>query len=66
MVLTVIDPCPTCGKSRGYLMESHPSKPGLGGLLRGEGEDPPMVRVAWLAALVVVFASALVAFTLAP
>ena len=39
------------------LMEIDPEKPGLVGLLRGEGESS-LQAVAWLALLFVVFASA--------
>lgn len=58
--------CPTCGKPRGYLLETHATAPGLSGLLRGEGEDPLLNRVAWLFVLLVVFAVAAIVFALMP
>jgi hypothetical protein len=54
--------CPVCGRSLEYLMSVDPSKPGFGGLLRGEGEDRPLIAVAWLALLLIVFGSAGAAF----
>ena len=47
-------------------METHPEQPGLGGLLRGEGEDAALIAVARLFVLVVVFAVAVGVFALAP
>jgi len=54
--------CPDCGRSLGYLMSVDPSKPGFGGLLRGEGEDRALIAVAWLALLLIVFGAAVAAF----
>lgn len=49
-------PCPHCGHRRKrYLMSTDPTAPGLGGLLRGEG-DPFMQRVAVAAVVFVVAA----------
>jgi len=54
--------CPVCGRSLGSLMSVDPSKPGFGGLLRGEGEDRALIAVAWLALLLIVFGAAVAAF----
>ena len=54
--------CPVCGRSLWYLMSVDPSKPGFGGLLRGEGEDRALFAVAWLALLLIVFGAAVAAF----
>jgi hypothetical protein len=54
--------CPYCGRRLRGLMVTDPSKPGFAGLLRGEGEDRLMIAVAWLAALIVIFAATALAF----
>lgn len=51
------DSCPNCGyRRKPYLMVSHPGGPGLGGLLRGEGDDPLLVLLARVGILPAVFA----------
>jgi hypothetical protein len=55
--------CPYCGRKLRGLMSIDPSKPGLGRLLRGEGEDRLMIAVAWLAVLVAIFLAAALAFS---
>jgi hypothetical protein len=50
--------CPECGRELDGLMVSDPSKPGLGGLLHGEGEDRGLVAIAWVFVLLVIFACA--------
>jgi hypothetical protein len=35
----MLDRCPTCGKTMGTLMESHPDKPGVVGIMSGESGD---------------------------
>jgi hypothetical protein len=54
--------CPFCGRKLRGLMAADPNKPGFGGLLRGEGEDRLMIAVAWIAALIVIFGAAALAF----
>jgi hypothetical protein len=54
--------CPFCGRKLRGLMATDPNKPGFGGLLRGEGGDRLMIAVAWLAALIVIFGAAALAF----
>lgn len=56
--------CPSCGKPEGYLLETHADQPGFFGLLRGEGDDPSLNCVAWLALFVIVFAIAVGVFAL--
>lgn len=55
--------CSECGRSLDFLMSTDPNKPGLVGLLRGEG-DYLTIRVVWLAVLLVVFGVALLVFKL--
>jgi hypothetical protein len=46
------DPCPICGKSRGYLMETHDDAPGLIDRLRGvNGEADRWVLTGMLSVL---------------
>lgn len=35
----MLDRCPTCGKTTGTLMESHPDKPGLIEILSGQAGE---------------------------
>jgi hypothetical protein len=39
----MLDRCPTCGKTIGTLMESHPDKPGVVGIMSGEAGDGPRI-----------------------
>jgi hypothetical protein len=41
----MLDRCPTCGKTTGTLMESHPDRPGLLGILRGESTEAHRIMV---------------------
>ena len=38
--MTNQDPCPHCGRPRGYLMQTHPDMPGLVDRLRGAMGQP--------------------------
>ena len=55
----MLDRCPTCGKTTGTLMESHPERPGLIQILSGESTDAHRIMVT--IALCVVVALAIVA-----
>jgi hypothetical protein len=59
----MLDRCPTCGKTIGTLMESHPDKPGLIEILQGgAGESTRIfvtIAVCVLFVLIVVGAEAL-------
>ena len=58
--MTGHDPCPVCGTSRGYLMETHDDMPGLAERLRGvNGQADRWVLTGMLSAL----ATALLAAT---
>jgi hypothetical protein len=57
-----LEDCPYCGRKLRGLMATDPNKPGFGGVLRGEGEDRLMIAVAWLAALIIIFGAAALAF----
>jgi hypothetical protein len=50
----MIDRCPTCGKTTGTLMESHPDKPGLVELWRAwiGGERDAMTLLAVFGSLI--------------
>jgi hypothetical protein len=54
----MLERCPTCGKTIGTLMESHPDKPGLIGIISGEAGDVPRIlltiALCVLAVLVIV------------
>ena len=54
--------CSECGRSLGGLMSADASRPGLHGLLRGEGSDRLMGALAWIFAMAVVFTAAMVCF----
>jgi hypothetical protein len=41
----MLDRCPTCGKTTGTLMESHPDRPGLFEILRGESTEAHRIAV---------------------
>ncbi len=41
----MLDRCPTCGKTTGTLMESHPDRPGLLQILRGESTEAYRIMV---------------------
>lgn len=50
----MLDRCPTCGKTIGTLMESHPDKPGLIEILSGQaGELMRILVTVAVCALVV-------------
>jgi hypothetical protein len=55
----MLDRCPTCGKTIGTLMESHPDKPGMLEILSGESTESH--RIALTIALCVLMALAIVA-----
>jgi len=55
----MLDRCPTCGKTTGTLMESHPDRPGLLQILQGESGEA--YRVVVTVALCIVVALAIVA-----
>jgi hypothetical protein len=55
----MLERCPTCGKTIGTLMESHPDKPGVIEILSGETSDAQ--RIAVTIALCVIVALAIVA-----
>jgi hypothetical protein len=49
-----LDRCPTCGKTIGTLMETHPDRPGMMQILAGEsGEAPRILLTIALCVLVV-------------
>jgi hypothetical protein len=41
----MLDRCPTCGKTTGTLMESHPDRPGLIQILSGESGEAHRIFV---------------------
>ncbi len=41
----MLDQCPTCGKTTGTLMESHPDRPGLLQILMGETNEAHRIMV---------------------
>ena len=55
----MLDRCPTCGKTTGTLMESHPDRPGLLQILSGESTEAHRIMVT--IALCVIVALAIVA-----
>jgi hypothetical protein len=55
----MLDRCPTCGKTTGTLMESHPDRPGLLQILSGETTE--VQRILVTVALCIVVALAIVA-----
>ena len=55
----MLDRCPTCGKTIGTLMESHPDKPGLIQILSGEANEGQ--RIVLTIALCLLFVLAVVA-----
>ena len=55
----MLDRCPTCGKTTGTLMESHPDQPGLIQILSGETTEAQRIIVT--IALCIVVALAIVA-----
>lgn len=50
------DPCPTCGRSRGTLMQYNPEASGLLASLRGEGGERRRVLVTVALCVLVVLA----------
>ena len=55
----MLDRCPTCGKTTGTLMETHPDRPGLMQILHGESGEA--YRIIATVALCIVVALAIVA-----
>ncbi len=55
----MLDRCPTCGKTTGTLMESHPDKPGVIEILSGESTEA--YRILLTVALCVLVTLAVVA-----
>ena len=55
----MLERCPTCGKTTGTLMESHPDRPGLMQILSGETSEAQRIIVT--VALCIVVALAIVA-----
>ena len=55
----MLDRCPTCGKTTGTLMETHPDRPGLLEILSGESSEA--LRIILTVALCVVVVLAIVA-----
>jgi len=59
----MLDRCPTCGKTTGTLMETHPDRPGLMEMLSGESGEANRIIVTValciLAALAIVATEAL-------
>jgi len=55
----MLDRCPTCGKTTGTLMESHPDRPGLIQILTGESTES--YRIIVTIALCVIVSLAIVA-----
>jgi hypothetical protein len=55
----MLDRCPTCGKTTGTLMESHPDRPGLIDMLSGESTEGH--RIALTIAVCLLFVLAFVA-----
>ncbi len=41
----MLDRCPTCGKTTGTLMETHPDRPGLMQILSGESTEAHRIIV---------------------
>lgn len=52
----MLERCPTCGKTIGTLMESHPDKPGLIDILSGESSDTHRVLVTIALCVIVTLA----------
>ena len=55
----MLERCPTCGKTMGTMMESHPDKPGVVEILSGERGDTH--RIVLTVALCVIAVLAIVA-----
>ena len=52
----MLDRCPTCGKTTGTLMESHPDRPGLIQILSGEASEVQRILVTIALCVIVVLA----------
>jgi hypothetical protein len=52
----MLERCPTCGKTTGTLMESHPDRPGLIAILSGEASEMQRILVTIAVCIVVVLA----------
>jgi hypothetical protein len=54
--VAMLDRCPTCGKTIGTLMETHPDKPGLIQILTGESGELQRILVTIAVCILVVLA----------
>jgi hypothetical protein len=52
----MLERCPTCGKTIGTLMESHPDKPGLIELLSGETNEAQRIVITIVLCVLVTLA----------
>jgi hypothetical protein len=52
----MLERCPTCGKTTGTLMESHPDKPGLIDILSGESSDAHRIMITIALCVIVTLA----------
>lgn len=52
----MLERCPTCGKTTGTLMESHPDRPGLIEILSGQASEAQRILVTIALCLVVTLA----------
>ena len=52
----MLDRCPTCGKTTGTLMETHPDRPGLFEILRGESTEAHRIMVTIALCVIVTLA----------
>lgn len=52
----MLDRCPTCGKTTGTLMESHPERPGLLQILSGESTEAYRIMVTIALCVIVTLA----------
>jgi hypothetical protein len=52
----MLERCPTCGKTMGTMMESHPDKPGLVEILSREGNDAHRIVLTVAVCLIAVLA----------
>ncbi|MBV8220721.1 MAG: hypothetical protein JO325_19835 [Solirubrobacterales bacterium] len=52
----MLDRCPTCGKTTGTLMETHPDRPGLMQILSGESSEAHRIIVTIALCVIVVLA----------
>lgn len=52
----MLDRCPTCGKTIGTLMETHPDRPGLFEILGGESTEAHRIMVTVALCVIVTLA----------